>query len=175
MRPSIASPWGVAFAPLPAEELAQRWRTLLGDPRSPERFELDAYGDILPMTPPKTAHQRIVASFMRQLDRELGGESLPGVGVLTRSGVFIPDVVWSPRYANDDPQRVAPDICIEVQSESNTRRELNEKLAAYLAAGSREVILVELSGRIRYFGAEGERSESALGLRLRLPDDSYPL
>ena len=46
-----------------------------------------------------------------------------------------------------------------MQSESNTRKELDEKLAAYLAAGAREVILVELSGRIRWFDANGERRQ----------------
>lgn len=61
-----------------------------------------------------------------------------------------------------------------MQSEENTRRELNEKVAAYLEAGAREVILVELSGRIRYFGADGERASSALGLTLSLPPGSYP-
>lgn len=48
-------------------------------------------------------------------------------------------------------------------------------MAAYLAAGAREVVLVELSGRIRFFAADGERSASALGLTLQLPADTYPL
>lgn len=61
-----------------------------------------------------------------------------------------------------------------MQSESNTRKELDEKLAAYLAAGARDVILVELSGRIRHFDANGERADSAFGLKLALPPHSYP-
>jgi len=36
-----------------------------------------------------------------------------------------------------------------VQSEDTTRRELSDKVAAYLEAGAREVVLVELGGRIR--------------------------
>ncbi|MCX8116019.1 MAG: hypothetical protein N3D71_13250 [Burkholderiaceae bacterium] len=48
-------------------------------------------------------------------------------------------------------------------------------MAAYLAAGAREVILVELSGRIRFFGAEGERTASAFGLNLALPAGTYPV
>jgi Uma2 family endonuclease len=62
-----------------------------------------------------------------------------------------------------------------VQSPDNTRREIDEKLTAYLDAGAQEVILVELSGRIRYFGADGERAASGFGLSLTLPSDTYPL
>ncbi|MCU0709674.1 MAG: hypothetical protein MUF23_15395 [Pirellula sp.] len=48
---------------------------------------------------------------------------------------------------------------------------MNEKVAAYLEAGAQEVILVEQSGRVRYFGAEGERSSSAFELGIVLPLD----
>jgi hypothetical protein len=52
-----------------------------------------------------------------------------------------------------------------VQSGGNTRAELDAKVAAYLAAGAQEVVLVELSGRIRFFGPEGERAASAWACR----------
>jgi hypothetical protein len=57
----------------------------------------------------------------------------------------------------------APDFC-----------ELDAKAGAYLGAGTREVVLVELSGRIRFFAPEGERAASALGLSLALPDGTCP-
>jgi len=171
--PSRIRDVGIAFATMPADQLAARWRELLDDPSSPDRFELDAYGDIVSMAPPKTAHQRAVLAIVLQMNEQLGGEPFPGVGVLTHRGVLIPDVAWSPRMADQDPQMVAPQICVEVQSESNTRRELDEKVGAYLAAGAREVILVELGGRIRFFGIDGERDESANGLRLLLPEGPY--
>jgi hypothetical protein len=41
-------------------------------------------------------------------------------------------------------------------------------------AGAQEVILVEMSGCIRSFGAEGERDTSVFGLALMLPPDTYP-
>jgi Uma2 family endonuclease len=74
----------------------------------------------------------------------------------------------------DKPASPAPPLVVEVQSESNTRAELDAKVAAYLAAGAQEVVLVELSGRIRFFGPEGERSASSLGLSLTLPAGTYP-
>lgn len=86
-----------------------------------------------------------------------------------------PDVCWNAEPLVKDPTVPAPAICIEVQSPDNTRKELDQKLAAYLAAGSREVILVEMSGRIRHFDANGERADSAFGLRLTLPPNSCPI
>jgi Uma2 family endonuclease len=156
-------------------QLRMRWRELLGQPGLPDLFELDQYGELIEMNPPKTPHQRIVNALQIQIAAALGGEALPGVGVLTSIGVRIPDVVWQARWNNDDPVSPAPTVCVEVLSPDNTRREIAEKTAAYLEAGAGEVIIVETSGRIRYFGAEGERDISALGLVLTLPAGTYPL
>ncbi|GMV57932.1 MAG: hypothetical protein AMXMBFR72_10450 [Betaproteobacteria bacterium] len=164
----------IVYPKLSPQELAQRWNALLGSPGLPERYELDEYGEVIEMIAPKTAHQRIVSALLIQIQQKLGGEALPGIAVLTSIGVRLPNVVWQQSWSGVDPVSPAPTICVEVQSEENTRRELNEKVAAYLEAGAREVILVELSGRIRYFGADGERASSALGLTLSLPPGSYP-
>lgn len=166
---------GIAYATLTPAELARRWNELQRDPSAPDFCELDAYGDVIVMNPPRKPHQRIVAALMQQIVQQLGGEALPGLGVLTRIGVRVPGIVWQPQPTDDDPASPAPPLIVEVQSESNTRAELDAKVAAYLAAGAREVILVELSGRIRFFGADGERTASAYGLNLSLPAGTYPL
>lgn len=166
---------GIAYATLTPAELARRWNELQRDPSAPDFCELDAYGDVIVMNPPRKPHQRIVAALMQQIVQQLGGEALPGLGVLTRIGVRVPGIVWQPHPTDDDPASPAPPLIVEVQSESNTRAELDAKVAAYLAAGAREVILVELSGRIRFFGADGERTASAYGLNLSLPAGTYPL
>ncbi len=166
---------GLAYQPLAPEALVQRWRELLVQPGLPERCELDEYGEVVEMNPPAGPHQRIVLALAIQLRERLGGDALPGIGVLTRIGVRVPDVCWNAQPHTEDPVVPAPAICIEVQSESNTRKELDEKLAAYLEAGAREVILVELSGGIRYFDADGERADSSFALKLTLPPHSYPL
>jgi len=167
---------GMVYPVLSPAELARRWRHYCNTPDAsqPDLFELDEYGEIIPMNPPKTPHQRIVWALGKQIETHLGGEVLPGIGVLTRIGVRIPDVVWNPRFDGIDPIDPAPQICVEIQAESNSRRELDEKIGAYLAAGAREVILVEPAGRIRYFGPVGELAGSALGLSLHLPESSYP-
>jgi Uma2 family endonuclease len=165
----------LVYPQLSSEELAARWHELIGQPGLPWRFELDQYGEIVEMIAPKTAHQRIVRSVLLQIEAQLAGEALPGIGVLTAIGVRIPDVAWQKAWAGDEALiSPAPTLCVEVVSPDNTRREIDEKAAAYLAAGATEVIVVELSGRIRFFGTEGERAASALGLTLTLPPGTYP-
>jgi Uma2 family endonuclease len=164
----------LVYPRLSPTELKQRWLRLIDQPGLPDRFELDEYGELIEMNPPKTPHQRIVLAIQLQIIGKLGGEALPGIGVLTDIGVRIPDVAWQLRWGNEAVISPAPAICVEVQSEDNTRRELAEKVQAYLQAGAQEVILVELSGRIRYFGSDGEREASAFGLALTLPADTYP-
>jgi Uma2 family endonuclease len=165
----------MVYPRLSAAELAARWRELLVQPGLPWMFELDEYGELIEMNPPELPHQRIVRALQVQIENKLCGEALPGTGVLTSIGVRIPDVVWQPSWSKNDPASPAPQICVEVLSPDNTRREISEKTAAYLAAGAREVIIVETSGRIRFFGSEGERTNSAFDLVLTLPEGTYPL
>ena len=164
----------LVYPVLTRTQLGARWRELLGEPGLPQMFELDQYGELIEMNPPTTQHQRIVRGLLTQIESQLGGEALPGVGVLTSLGVRIPDVVWQALWHNQDPASPAPTLCVEVLSRANTRREIAEKTAAYLEAGAHEVVIVETSGRMRYFGAEGERAASGLGLTLTLPAGTYP-
>jgi Uma2 family endonuclease len=132
---------------------------------------------VTPRMPLPSWHWRCVipAQAESRIVEQLGGGALPGLGVVTRVGVRVPDVIWQPRPTADDPASPAPDICVEVQSPDNTRRELDEKVAAYLDAGAREVILVDLAGRIRHFSAAGETEVSPHGLRLTVPEGTYPV
>lgn len=81
---------------------------------------------------------------------------------------------WS-RLSREDPMPVVPDLCVEVVSRGNRRKDLNDKIAGYLAGGAKEVVLIEMDGRIRFFHSDGEHPESRLGLKLNLPPGTYPL
>ncbi len=163
------------YAPLTPAQLTTRWLDLLDQPGLPQRYEIDEFGEPVEMNPPTTAHQRIVFALQQQIAAQLGGEALPGIGVLTSIGIRIPDVVWNPRWtAAVDPASPAPQLCVEVLSPDNRRREIEDKTRAYLEAGAREVIVVETSGRIRFVAAGGERADSGFGLKLTLPEGTYP-
>jgi Uma2 family endonuclease len=163
------------YAPLSPAELVVRWNALLERPDLPERYEMDEFGEVVEVNSPKLPHQRIVFAVQWQMKEQLGGEALPGIAVLTSKGVRIPDVVWQSAWTGTDPASPAPQICVEVLSSDNRRREIEDKTRAYLEAGAQEVIVVETSGRIRFVGAQGERPDSAFGLKLVLPEGTYPL
>lgn len=69
----------------------------------------------------------------------------------------------------------APQVCVEVLSPDNRRSEIEARTRACLEAGAQEVIVVETSGRIRFVGLGGERTESGFGLKLAVPEGTYPV
>lgn len=150
--------------------LARRWHELA--PVLPEdgRAELDEYGELFLAPLPSNRHQRITGWISGQLQQALGGE-IGAFAISTRIGVRVPDACWTRDGARfeQDPAQTAPEICVEVASPGNTERWLLEKAAAYLAAGATEVVIVELDGRIRFFGKDGERADSTFGLKLTIP------
>lgn len=160
-------------APLSSEELAARYRALCDDPcyaNIPGKIELDAWGRMV-MSPASNYHSALQALLVGKL-AVLGGRAFVEASVVMSAGVLVADVAW----ASDDFMRVrgfetpytrAPELCIEVVSPSNSRKELREKVAAYLEAGAAEVwIVFPQSKRIEFHGQEGLllRSQYAIDL-----------
>jgi Uma2 family endonuclease len=99
------------------------------------------------------------------------GSTPPEFAIATPHGVKSPDVTWiSPERRREmqetgDPTTLAPEICVEVLSASNTAEEMEKKRAVYFDAGAEEVWLVDLDGHVRFFGEEEmEKSEMAPGM-----------
>lgn len=150
--------------------IARRWRELA--PVLPEdgRPELDEFGELLLAPLPSNRHQRITGWIASQLRQALGGE-IGAFAINTRIGVRVPDACWTRDGARfeQDPAQTAPEICVEVASPGNAEKWLLEKAAAYLASGAIEVVVVELDGRVRFFGKDGERADSAFAIKLTIP------
>jgi len=161
--------FAVHVSTLSASDLRERWHELSAVVPEDGRAELDEYGELILAPLPTNRHQRIAGWLGTQLQRALGGE-IGSFAIITRIGVRVPDTCWTKNAVQfeADPAPSAPEICIEVASPGNTRKWLLEKAAAYLAAGAVEVILVELDGRIRYYGETGERDSSSFGVALDL-------
>jgi Uma2 family endonuclease len=148
--------------PLSAEGLAARFRELCDDPRFanlPGKIELDVWGRIV-MSPGSNLHGMLQARLVQRL-AVLGGQAFAEASVTTPAGVLVADVAWgSPAFVaahrTETPFRRAPELCIEIASPSNSRKALNEKVSAYLAAGAVEVWLVHPgSRRIECLGPDG--------------------
>ena len=96
-------------------------------------------------------------------------------GPETEIGVRVPDVVWaSPefmqRHGTESVLRAGPELCVEVLSPTNTAAEIGEKVAAYLAAGAREVWLVGDDSVPQIHTSEGLVPVSGLGFEIPRPD-----
>ncbi|CAK0759983.1 Uma2 domain-containing protein [Gammaproteobacteria bacterium] len=140
------------------------WEEICADPslqNLPYKIELNREGLIL-MSPAKNRHairqgriQRILFYLMGEV-----GEVFPECPIQTEEGVKVADVVWvSPeRYqaiSKQDICLIAPEICIEVLSDSNTTREMQSKIHQYLAVGAQEVWICDNAGRMQFFSAAG--------------------
>jgi Uma2 family endonuclease len=133
----------------------------------PFKIELDETGKII-MCPVKFDHslfQGEIEFLLRLLLK--GGKPVPECAIKTRKGTKAADVAWLSfeRIAKSRGQvelEIAPEICIEVLSESNTQKEMAEKRALYFEVGAKEVWLCSENGEVRFFNAEHELIHSEL-------------
>lgn len=172
MRRKIAymvPPQELIEAPLSREELGARYRALCEDPMYadvPGKFELDVWGRVL-MSPPPSNYHGAVQFRLGQRLAALGGQVLVEASVVATTGVFAADVAWASaefigQHKFETPYTRAPEICVEVVSPSNSVKEMNEKRAAYLAAGAHEVwIVYPQSKRCEFHGPRGLLESSA--------------
>jgi Uma2 family endonuclease len=81
--------------------------------------------------------------------------------ISTADGVKAADVAWL--AGNRRPEitaiclAVAPEICVEIMSLSNTKEELEEKAALYFEASAKEVWICDTSGHMDMFSAPSNR------------------
>ncbi len=132
----------------------------------PFKIEQDAWGRLI-MSPASYQHARRQGHLIRLLIEHLEGEVSPEVPIDTPEGTKVPDVAWMPddfaaQYSEERVLPVAPPICVEVRSPSNTDAEMEEKVMLYLAKGAQEVWLCDLEGHVTFFGHAGELERSAL-------------
>jgi len=137
------------------------WEKIIHDPdlaRLPYRIETDRFGQLVMTPPPGPEHGFEQFNIGKFIDRLLpGGRVVTECPVSTTEGVKAIDVAWisTERWRKQKHTRVcltiAPNICVEVISPSNSRRELREKKSLYFAAGAEEVWFCHGDGRMEFF------------------------
>jgi Uma2 family endonuclease len=159
------------------EALIARWQELCRDPsleNLPYKIELNSWGKI-EMSPAGNRHGRLQGELAFQLRGQLaGGCLLSECSIFTRIGIRVADIAWASdafmqEFGEITPYMRAPEICVEIASPSNPRGELEEKVAAYLAAGAVEAWIVGQDGSLRYFGPAGEKPASDFPVAISLP------
>ena len=143
-----------------AKEHQTHWDKLCRDPSLndlPYKVETNKRGQLI-LTPTSTQRSRHMSAIMRALSEHAPEDSsLPSFAIATPLGVKVLDVVWMSEQRweemqqTGDPSTLAPEICVEVMSDSNTWAEMEEKRSLYLEAGAKEVWIVDEEGEIHFF------------------------
>ena len=132
----------------------------------PFKIELDAQGKVI-MSPVKIYHSALqgeIAAALRLHRKD--GKILSECAIQTRQGTKVADVAWASRETyliiKDQVEcSLAPEVCIEVLSSSNTEEEIAAKKSLYFEKGAKEVWLCNRQGIVEYFDREGKLDKSA--------------
>ena len=133
----------------------------------PFKIEIDEYGKIL-MSPVKVCHsafQGEITFILRSLLKT--GRTLPECAIKTSKGTKVADVAWASlelfQIIKDQMEcSVAPEICVEVISASNSQREIDEKKRLYFEAGAKEFWTCNERGMLNFFNPEARLNNSIL-------------
>lgn len=133
----------------------------------PFKIELDEYGQII-MSPVKIYHsilQGEIEFILRSLLKE--GKTLPECAIKTSKGTKVADVAWVSlgllsKIKDETEASIAPEICVEIISSRNTKKEMAEKSQLYFEAGAKEVWLCTETGELSFFNAEQKLIHSVL-------------
>jgi len=134
------------------------WQQVLEDKSLqdlPYKIELNAQGQIV-MSPAKNKHSDFQGGILLLLKKLAPhGRMLPECAVMTSDNVKVADVAWlsAKRYAqvrHEDVYSIAPEICVEIISESNTMVEMMRKKDLYIEKGAVEYWLCGNNGKMGF-------------------------
>ena len=168
----MAATFETIEAPLSPSQLAARWQAMCADPTFEDvagKIELTEWGEIL-MSPVGKVHGIASMRIGEVLRKVLGGHTMAEVGVATGIGVRAPDVAWCSEtwlaaHPENMPLSSAPELCVEIVSESNALPKLREKAMAYVNAGAVEAwIVYPQSRRVEIYGRDGPKAATSFAV-----------
>lgn len=132
----------------------------------PFKIELNEYGEII-MNAVKVIHSLYQGEIEYLLRSRLkNGKTLPECAIKTDKGTKVADVAWASReriktIKDETECSVAPEICVEVRSSSNTDEAMEQKRKLYFASGAKEVWLCQ-DGAMSFYTIGGKLEKSLL-------------
>jgi Uma2 family endonuclease len=137
----------------------QRWGEVMNDPQwhgYVGRIETNGFGQIVVSPPPNKLHSVRQGAILVLLHQLSGKSVMAECPISTIDGVKSADVAWcSPQRFEEVGEQVifeiAPEICVEVLSPSNTAAEMDAKRQLYFEAGAIECWTCDLEGRMTYY------------------------
>jgi Uma2 family endonuclease len=145
------------------------WKEIITEPslqNLPFKIETNEWGQIV-MTPATNKHSRFQGRILVLLSKLGNGEVMPECSIETSKGVKVADVVLASKeflrtFGDQTPYIVAPEICVEVRSPSNSSLEIKEKIDLYLAKGAKEVWICDEYGILEFFSHVGKLEKSVV-------------
>lgn len=133
----------------------------------PYKIELSREGKII-MSPTRNMHafyQAQIAHLIMMLFPH--GQALTECAVDTPEGTIVADVTWaSPErfkiIKDEFSCSIAPEVCVEIWSESNTPAEINKKRQLCLAQGALELWYCNEHGHLTFYDTQAQLPGSKL-------------
>jgi len=133
----------------------------------PYKIELSRQGKII-MSPTRNKHgfyQGEIAYLLRKLLSV--GHVLVECAVDTPEGTYVADVTWASAarfqiIKEEFSCSIAPEICVEIWSPSNSAEEIEMKRRLYLQKGAFEFWFCDETGRLTFFDGGGLLAASSL-------------
>lgn len=133
----------------------------------PYKIELNRQGKIV-MSPTRNMHgfyQGKITGLLQQLLPH--GNAIVECAIDTPEGTFVADATWvsAERFEiikDELSSSVAPEICVEVWSPSNTQEELALKRRIYMEKGAQEFWYCDEKGSLTFYDQSGKLAQSKL-------------
>jgi Uma2 family endonuclease len=144
--------------------IIMEWQDVLNDKslrNLPYKVELNKCGKIV-MSPASNVHsiyQAMIGDLIKKYKNN--GMVFYECSVETVDGVKVADTVWASdefmkEYKYKALYDIAPEICVEVVSPSNSEQEIKEKISLYLSKGAKEVWVCYENGNIEFYTIKGK-------------------
>jgi Uma2 family endonuclease len=146
------------------------WQQVINEPslqNLPFKIETDERGRII-MSAHRIGHsvfQGEIAFMLRMQGQN--GVALSECAINTRKGTKVADVAWTTNETlavirNEVAASIAPELCVEVLSMSNSEEEMVEKRELYFERGAKEVWICDEYGDVRFYNQTGQIQTSGL-------------
>jgi Uma2 family endonuclease len=146
------------------------WQEICSNPNLqnlPFKIESNRQGQLI-MSPAKLSHGAYQVEIAHILKKSrTHGKVVTECAVKTSEGTKVADVTWfseerwrQVKEAFESP--VSPEICVEIISDSNTRKELSAKKKLYFENGAEEFWLCGTDGTIAFYSRNKGKTPKSL-------------
>jgi len=147
-----------------------KWEEVVAHPSLrdlPFKIELNEYGAVVmnPVKPNHSVFQGEIAYLLRSMNQS--GRVSAELALWTRKGTKVTDVAWMTietwqEIKGKTEALIAPEVCVEVLSMSNSDYEIKEKRKLYFEQGAKEVWICDEYGNLTFFNPKRKLAKSVM-------------